>query len=183
MQAVDGVGGDLHRGVEPEREVGGREVVVDRLRHAHEIHAVTTELGGDAERVLAADGDQRVDALTFDRVVDAGDAVLGLVRVRPRAPEDRPSPVEQPPCVGGRQLDGLAIDDAAPSVTEPDDVVAVDAFTFPHDGSDHRVEARAVSAAGENADPHLHLRHRVSLHAGAPSILPQRRRSAEGVDG
>ena len=32
VQAVDRVGRDLHRGVEAEREVGGREVVVDRLR-------------------------------------------------------------------------------------------------------------------------------------------------------
>ena len=157
--------------------------LVDGLRHAHEIHAVSTELGGDAERVLAADGDQRVDALAFDRVVHAGDAILGLVRVRPRAPEDRPSPMEQSPRVGGGELDRVAVDHAAPSVTEPDDVVAVDAFTFPHHGPDDRVEARAVAAAGENADPHRHLRHRVSLHVGAPSILPQRRRSAEGVDG
>ena len=34
VEAVDGVGRDLHRGLEPEREVGGGEVVVDRLRDA-----------------------------------------------------------------------------------------------------------------------------------------------------
>ena len=82
VQAVDGVGGDLHRGVESEREVGGREIVVDGLRNADEIHAVAFELGRHTERVLAADGYQRVDALAFDRVVHAGDAVLGLVGVR-----------------------------------------------------------------------------------------------------
>ena len=32
VQAVDRVGGDLHRGLEAEREVGAGEVVVDRLR-------------------------------------------------------------------------------------------------------------------------------------------------------
>ena len=34
VQAVDRVGGDLHRGREPERQVGADDVVVDRLRHA-----------------------------------------------------------------------------------------------------------------------------------------------------
>ncbi len=85
VQPVDGVGGDLHRGVEPEREVGRREVVVDGLRHADELHAVGAELGGDAEGVLAADRDQRVDPLAFERVVHARDTVLGLVRIRARA--------------------------------------------------------------------------------------------------
>ena len=34
VQPVDRVGGDLHRGVEAERQVGADDVVVDRLRHA-----------------------------------------------------------------------------------------------------------------------------------------------------
>ena len=62
VQAVDRVGGDLHRGLEAEREVGRRQVVVDRLRHADDGDAVLVQLARDAERVLAADRDQRVEA-------------------------------------------------------------------------------------------------------------------------
>ena len=63
VQAVDRVGRDLHRGVEAEREVGRREVVVDRLRDADDVHALAGQLVRDAERVLAADRDHRVDAV------------------------------------------------------------------------------------------------------------------------
>ena len=40
VQAIDRVGRDLHCRVEPEREVGRREIVVDRLRDTHDLHAV-----------------------------------------------------------------------------------------------------------------------------------------------
>ena len=62
VQPVDRLGRDVHRGVEAEGVVGGAEVVVDRLRHADDLHAVVVQLRRDAEGVLAADRDQRVDA-------------------------------------------------------------------------------------------------------------------------
>ncbi len=62
VQAVDRVGDDLHGRLEAERHVGAAEVVVDRLRHADDRHAVAVQAQRDAERVLAADRDQRVDA-------------------------------------------------------------------------------------------------------------------------
>ena len=51
--------------------------------------ALAGELGRDAERVLAADRDQRVDVLPAQRVEDARDPVVRLERVRPARPEDR----------------------------------------------------------------------------------------------
>ena len=60
VQAVDGVGGDLHGGVEPERHVGADDVVVDRLRHADDRQPLLgVELAGDAQRPVAADHDER----------------------------------------------------------------------------------------------------------------------------
>ena len=61
VQAVDRVGGDLHRGLEAEREVGAREVVVDRLRDADDVDPLVDQPARDAQRVLAADRDQRVE--------------------------------------------------------------------------------------------------------------------------
>ena len=58
VQPVDGLHRDVDRGVEAEGEVGGVEVVVDGLRYADDVHAVLVQLGGDAEGVLTADGDQ-----------------------------------------------------------------------------------------------------------------------------
>ena len=54
---------DVDGGVEAEGEVGAGQVVVDRLRYADDVHAEVGELGRDAQRVLAADRDQRVDAV------------------------------------------------------------------------------------------------------------------------
>ena len=62
VQPVDGVGGDLHRGVEPERHLGGRQVVVDGLGHTDDGQVeVVEELEGDGQRTVAADHDERVD--------------------------------------------------------------------------------------------------------------------------
>ena len=76
VQPVDGVGGDLHRGVEAERDVGADDVVVDRLRHADDRQPVLgVQPAGDAQRAVAADDDDGVEAEVGDRgrhLVDAG---------------------------------------------------------------------------------------------------------------
>ena len=62
--AVDRLGRDVDGGVEAEGVVGAVEVVVDRLRHADDRQVVLgEEPRRDAERVLAADRDERVDLL------------------------------------------------------------------------------------------------------------------------
>ena len=81
VQAVDRVGGDLHGGLEAERVVGAGEVVVDRLRHADDVDAVVGQPLGHAERVLAADRDQPVEAVLLERGA-------------------RPSRSRPPPCTG-----------------------------------------------------------------------------------
>ena len=80
VQPVDRVGRDLHGGVEAEGEVGRRQVVVDRLRHTDDLHAVTRKLVRDAERVFAADRDDRVDAVARESRHHARRTVVGLDR-------------------------------------------------------------------------------------------------------
>ena len=75
VQPVDRLGRDVHGGVEAERVVGRREVVVDRLRYADDGDAVVVQRGRDAERVLAADRDEGVDAVRGE---------VGLDRARRR---------------------------------------------------------------------------------------------------
>ena len=95
VQAVDRVGGDLHRGVEAEGDVGAGEVVVDRLGDADHRHAVGRQPARDAERVLAADRDQRVDAFALERLAHERGAVGAvLVGVRARRAEDRAAAVQ-----------------------------------------------------------------------------------------
>ena len=125
--------------------------------HAHHGDArLVGQPGRHAEGVLAADRHQRVDALAAQRLEHAGGTVVGLERVGARRAEDGAAAVDEPPRGADGELDGLAVEHAPPAVAEPDDLVAVHAFALAHDGPDHRVEARAVAAAGEHPDAHGH---------------------------
>ena len=61
LQAVQRLGRDTHRGVEPDRSFGQAKIVVDRLGHAHQIDAaLLSQLAEDREAAVAADADQRI---------------------------------------------------------------------------------------------------------------------------
>ena len=108
----------------------------------------------DAERVLAADRDQRVEAAVRHRRAQQVDAAVDLVRVRARGPEDRPAAVQDPARAVDRQVDGLVLDEAGPAIAEAHELVAVAVDALADDGADDRVEAGAVAAPGEHADSH-----------------------------
>ena len=158
VQAVDGVGGDLHRGLEAEREVGGGEVVVDGLGHAHHRDArLVGEPGGHARacpRRRSRSGRRcaRARRVSSTRAAPSS-AWNGLVRDVPRMVPPR---WIRPRVRADGELDRLALDHAPPAVTEPDQLVAVHAFALADDGADHRVEPRTVAAAGEHPDAHGH---------------------------
>ena len=90
VEAVDRLHRDVDRGVEAEGVVGGAEVVVDRLRHADDLQAVLiVQARGRAQRVLAADRDQPLDAGGLQVLGDPLGAAStpsanGLVREEPR---------------------------------------------------------------------------------------------------
>jgi hypothetical protein len=154
VQAVDGVRGDLHRGVEAEGHVGAGQVVVDRLRHADHLHAVGREPARDAERVLAADRHERVDAEALHRRPHRRRAVgAALVRVRARGAEDRAAAVQDARRRQRGELHRRALQHAGPSVAEAEQLVpALDPRA--HDAADDRVEPRAVAPTGQHPDSH-----------------------------
>ena len=154
VQAVDCLGRYLQRGVEAERDVGGAEIVVDRLRHADHVHAFLVELVGDAEGVLAADRDQPVDVELGEGLADALHAVVPLVRVGPRAAEDRAAARQDPARRLYVEIDIRALEHAAPSVAEADELVAELVDPAANHRADDGVEAGTVTTAGKHADPH-----------------------------
>jgi len=163
VQPVDGIHGDLHRGVEPEGHLGAAEIVVDRLRHAHDVDAVLGQLRSDAEGVLAADRHERVDAEFLQRRLDRVGTTFLLVGVRARAAQDRSAPWEDAPAPLNGQGHGRSLDHALPAVLESDELVAVDLLAFADDGADDRVEAGAVAPAGEHSDAHGSLLSRLLI--------------------
>src|ERR1019366_4438949 len=61
VDAVDGLGGDHHGGIEAKGGVGAVDVVVDGLGHANAGHAVLAQEESHRLRVVAAEGDERID--------------------------------------------------------------------------------------------------------------------------
>jgi hypothetical protein len=153
VQPVDRLGGDRDGGVEPERVVRAVEVVVDRLRAAHDLHAAVEEPLRDAERVLAADGDDGADVVLVQRLDDALGAALLLEGVRAARPEDGAAEVEDPRDGVAVQAEVIVLDEPAPPLADPHELEAV-LLAAAHDRPDDRIEPRAVSASRENRDLH-----------------------------
>ena len=155
VQAVDRLGRDVDRGVEAERVVGGRQVVVDGLGHADDMHAAGEQLGRNAEGVFATDSDERIDAELVEVGRDRLEPAVDLGRVGARRAEDRATARQDAPNLRDAERRGLTVDRAAPAVAKSDEVVAVLLDALADDGTDHRVQAGAVTTACEYSDAHL----------------------------
>ena len=90
MEAINCLRGGRQGGVKTDGLVGRAEVVVDRLWHSDHVDAVIVQSPGGAERVLAADGDQTVDAVLLERPYDLLHSVLAFVGVCARTAQDGP---------------------------------------------------------------------------------------------
>ena len=154
VQPVDRLRRDVHRGVEAERVIGCAEVVVDRLRHADHVHAEFGELRRHAERVLATDRDERVDAQIGEVRLDLLDAAVDLERVRPGRAEDRAATRQDAPDFGDVERLRHTFERPAPTVAETDELVPVDLDALADDRANDRVQAGAVSATSENTNTH-----------------------------
>src|SRR5262249_11911496 len=157
VQAIDRLHGDVHRGVESEGVVGGAEVVVDRLRDADHLEPMLVELRRHAQRVLAADRDQRRDREVARVLLEQLAAALALGGVGAGRVEEGPAARQDPAYALHIERRAVAFERAPPAVTEPDEVVAVDRHTLAHHCPDHRVQSGAVAAARQHSNAHARL--------------------------
>src|SRR5262249_60259959 len=103
-----------------------------------------------------ADGPKSVQARSLECVQDAADAAVELVGVRPRGAEDGSSAGQDPRDLARPERLELVLDQPSPPVPDADNLVPALERPAP-DGTDDRVQARAVSAAGEDAYLHLSI--------------------------
>ena len=122
VQPVDRIGRDLHRGVEAEREVGRRQVVVDRLRHADDAArrrppslCATPSVSSPPIAISASTRSRASVAIT--RAAPSSD-LYGFVRDVPRIVPPRGSRPRIEPSARSHRL---AFHDAAPTVPVADD--------------------------------------------------------------
>ena len=156
VQTVDGVGRDLHGGVKTERDLSGRQVVVDRLRDSDDLHALLREPVRDAEGVVAPDGDESVDVVLLQRLSDGLDAAFDLVRVGARRTQNGSALGQDAATELDVERAGEVLGQALPTVTESDEAVAVLDFASADHGPDNGIEPRAVATAGQHSNSHQH---------------------------
>jgi hypothetical protein len=181
-EAIDRVGRGSDGRVEPERQVGRRQIVVDRLRHADHRDAELLETQADPHRAVAADHDERVDLVPSDALDDVGGAVddhLLAVDHRPEGErvatiaraEDRAALGQDAPHVlAGQRPDAVREDEALETVEDAEDLPVVVGLGRLHEGADHGVQARAVAAGRQDADPsQLPLAHRAIFREQPPA--------------
>jgi hypothetical protein len=75
VDLVDGIGHGVQRGVESERDFRGRQIIVDRLGHAHDLRALLKKLVADFLRPIAANRNDGIDA----QLLRIGDDLVGDV--------------------------------------------------------------------------------------------------------
>ena len=154
MQPVDSLGGDLHRRVEAEGEIGAGEIVVDGLRHTHQVDSHLVQLGGHAEGVLAADGHHRAHVERAEVADHHVRAARLLERVGPAGAEDGATQMEDAAgrFAGETEVQGR-VHQTAPALPDAHHLEAV-LLAAPDHRTNHRIETRAVSTAGQDRDLH-----------------------------
>ena len=156
-QVADELLAQVRRRREPERDdvAGQGEIVVDRLRHVRDREAGQHlgELGGGVGGVVAADGDQVVDAQFLERRGHTLDSVGCARGIRPRRAQDGAALEVDTREIVDAQLDDVsrvALGQPAKAVVTPEDTDAVIA-RLDGRGRDDGVDTGCGAAADENA--------------------------------
>ena len=154
VQSIDRFGGDHHRRIEAEADVGAVEVVVDGLGNANAGHAGLNQRVGDGLRIVTADGDQRIELVGLEDLDAFLDPALDFAHIGPRGTKNRAALDQNLVHFLQRQLHGVVVEDAAPAFQESDKLVAVVIDAFPYDRMNDRIQSGAIAAAGQHTNSH-----------------------------
>ena len=154
VDAVDGLGGDHDRGVEAEGLVGAADVVVDGLGNADGLDAVLAQEERDRLRVVAAEGDERVDLVGLENLLHLLDAAGNLLHVGARGVQDGAALELNAVGVFESERNEVVVEHAAPAVQKADELVAVVVDSLSHRRINDRIQSGAIAAAGQQSNSH-----------------------------
>src|ERR1700741_1262680 len=159
VQAIDGFSSDDQSGIKAESDLGGVQIVVDGLRHAHNFHSFAEEIERDVLRPIAADHNHGVDPETA-RVIHAQRRVVmndllavfrGFVGERIAAiggPENGASARQNSAdCFLGHVFGAFRPYEPVETIANSDDAHGVVIDGAAHDCAYDRVQPGSVSAA------------------------------------
>ncbi len=156
-QTVHRLGRNLHGGVKPEGVVGRVQVVVDRLWHSDDLHALVGEPLRGGECSLSADRNDCVDAVLGHDLVHSVNTTVALEGVRAGSAENRAALLADALDLVAAEGDDVVLDHTAPAVSKADELELVDFHPGEHRPADDRVQAGCVAAAREDSDSHTFI--------------------------
>ena len=164
MDAVDDVRGDVHGRMEAERHIGHPDVVVDRLGQADDVEPFLAEQVGGLVRAVAAQAYEAVELhalVVFLHGLDLVDVVLAddahVAVGRALGAQDRAAQRQNAGKLLAAHGAVVALNQAAVAILNADDLGVEHGIRGARNAANGGVEARAIAAAGQDADSSLHL--------------------------
>ncbi len=154
VKSVDRISRSLYRGVETEGPLRPVDVVVDGLGYTNQRYAIGVDSRGSRERPLSSDDDQRINAVSGHGGFHPLNPVIKHVGLVATRPQNGASAGQKSSASLNIEWHPAIIEQAAPTVEEPDNHVAVFPFGLAHDASDHRVQTRTIASTGEHPNFH-----------------------------
>jgi len=118
--AEDGVEHGVERRVEPDRDVGAADVVVDRRGDPHDLDALLNEGVAAGQRAVAADDDEALDTEPVERRDRPTLARRRCELLAPRRPEEGPTAIEDAAHGTTLESDHVALHEPAKAPVEAD---------------------------------------------------------------
>ena len=126
LQAVDRLERDVQRGVDADRDLGARQIVVDRRRDADDLEAHLRQRQRPGLRAVAADDDQAVDAARRAGCARPRARTASSLNSRSRAlPRNVPPRPRMPPTSRAPERLDRALDQAGVAVAHAEDLPAL----------------------------------------------------------
>ena len=144
-------------GVEAEGRVGAVDVVVDGLGNTHTGHAILAQKQCHRLRVVAAQRDQRINLVELQNLSHLLDAARNLLHVGPRRMKNRAALQLDPVGVFESERNPVVIKYATPAIEKADELVAVGLNPLSNGSVNHRIQAGAIAASGQQSNSHANL--------------------------
>ena len=108
-------------------------------------------------RVVAAQGDQRVDLVGLQNLLNLLDATGNLLHVGARGVQDGAARQLDAVHVLQRERNEVVLQYALPAVEKADKLIAIVVDALAHNRVDYRIQPGAVAAAGQQSNSHRKL--------------------------
>src|ERR1700733_2392905 len=139
VNAIDCLRGDRYSSVETKGCVGPVDVVINGLGNANAGHTVLAQEQGHRLRIVAPEGDQRINPVDLQDLLDLFNAARNLLHVGARRMQNG-APF-QLDAIDFFQSKGneIVVQDAAPAVQKADEFIAIVVDALFHSRVDHRI--------------------------------------------